>query len=341
MSTQAARRTRTESFTDWFVARAPHPVIRTTARLVGRPRSLAPHPGWSFDWNGADRTPLTAFRRGVWTYFKENEIEEPIALRWYDGLRVRTFLGNDMSRCLFIGGSFEPNEFVFLGAFLRPGMVFVDAGANDGLYTLFAAKRVGATGRVVAIEPSTREHARLVENIRLNRLTNVDVVKVAVADEPATSKLAVAQYGHEGLNTLGGTIANPTVATTHLEDVRVETIDRLADELGLERIDAIKLDVEGSEARAVAGARSVIERFRPILQLELNEEALEAQGSTREELVAALSSVDYALWVFDDTTAQLRPLRRDDEPLNVIAGPRGWLPPRVAVDTSTRSATRP
>ena len=55
-------------------------------------------------------------------------------------------LGNDNSLCLYVCGSFEPNEFAFLDKVLKPGMVFVDVGANDGYYTLFAAQRVGPCG---------------------------------------------------------------------------------------------------------------------------------------------------------------------------------------------------
>jgi precorrin-6B methylase 2 len=82
------------------------------------------------------------------------------------------YLGNDLSRCLYVGGTYEPMSSCFFPK-LQPGMTFIDVGANDGLYSLFAAKRVGPTGTVLALEPDRREFARLERNLRLNRLANI------------------------------------------------------------------------------------------------------------------------------------------------------------------------
>jgi hypothetical protein len=79
-------------------------------------------PGWYFDIAATDPSWLVQFRRELWTYYRERGIQRPVILRWYDGLRVRVFLGNDMSLCLYVGGSFEPNEFVLLDRILEPGM---------------------------------------------------------------------------------------------------------------------------------------------------------------------------------------------------------------------------
>ena len=76
------------------------------------------------------------------------------------------FLGHDVSSQVYIAGCFEPNEIVFLDRILKPGMTLVDAGANDGLYTVFAASRVGPKETVWAFEPSNRELARLKHNVR-------------------------------------------------------------------------------------------------------------------------------------------------------------------------------
>ena len=53
-------------------------------------------------------------------------------MRWHGGTTVDVTLGNDNSLCLYVCGSFEPNEFAFVDRVLKPGMVFIDVGANDG-----------------------------------------------------------------------------------------------------------------------------------------------------------------------------------------------------------------
>ena len=82
---------------------------------------------------------------------------------------------------MYIHDRLDPNEFAFLDSVLKEGMVFIDAGANEGLYSLFASQYVGPSGRVFSFEPSQREFQRLECNIRLNGLRNVQAVQTALA----------------------------------------------------------------------------------------------------------------------------------------------------------------
>ena len=109
-------------------------------------RPLAPYPAWRFDgeWDNPDER-LQA-RRRIWSHFRDHRLTAPVVMPWYRGLRVQVQLGNDTSKQLFIAGCTEPNEFAFVARVLRPGMVFVDAGANEGLFTLLAAGCVGPQG---------------------------------------------------------------------------------------------------------------------------------------------------------------------------------------------------
>ena len=207
-------------------------------------------------------------------------------------------------------------------------MVFLDGGANDGLYSLYASRRVGAAGRVLAIEPSPREFERLGANIRLNALSNVEAMRIALGSTAGEAVLSIAEPGHEGQNTIGERVSNPKVVTTAHETVNVETIEGLVERLGLTRLDFVKLDVEGSEIDALEGARAAIERFHPIVLLEAEDERLASQQRTKADLLAIVRELGYELWVFDRETAQLRPARAPAEPEgNAVAAPSGWTPP--------------
>jgi hypothetical protein len=132
-------------------------------RIAARP-VLKPYPGWIL--GSAERRGAAArMRSQLWPWFsKEFEI------KWLDGLRVRLQPASETSRAIFVTGRYEPNEFCVLDRILKPGMTFLDIGANVGLYTLFAAKRVMPNGRVLAIEPSSREYEILTRNIDANCL---------------------------------------------------------------------------------------------------------------------------------------------------------------------------
>lgn len=235
-------------------------------------------------------------------------------------------MGNDLGKCIYVGAAFEPNEFAFLQDFLRPGMTFVDIGANEGAYTVFAAQRVGASGRVLAVEPSERELTRLRENIALNRLANVVVVAAAAGDAEGTADLAVAEADHAGQNTIGRRVANPQIRTDSIERVPVRMLDALLEEHEIDDPDFVKIDAEGSEPLVLAGARGTLSSTRPILQLELEPTALRAQGSTIDAVLHELRALDYRLWIFDGSTGLLREASTA-EGGNAIFAPDGWRPP--------------
>jgi FkbM family methyltransferase len=312
----------------WFLSNAPVRLIRATAQALARGKPLALEPGWRFDIGAEDTREIAQWRRALWNYYRDHGLDQPVIFRWYDALRIRLFLGNDLSLCLYAGGSFEPNEFTFLRAVLEPGMVLFDGGANDGLYSLYAARRVTPSGVVLAAEPSTREFGRLQANIAVNAVANIRELKVALGGQSGSATLAIAEGGHEGQNTIGSHVSNPTVRTAAHETVELQTIDAIVDEQGLKRLDFVKLDVEGSEVEALNGAVKTISRFQPLMLLEAEDERLASQNRTKADFTSAVRGFGYEMWVFDDDTAQLREPRTMDEPEgNVVAAPRGWRPP--------------
>ncbi len=308
----------------WLISHAPRTASVYAALLAPAVPSLRPRPGWRFAEEYYDRRLWLACRRGaLWEAAKKRDPAMPLLLSWYDGTTVAVNLGNDNSLCLYVCGSFEPNEFSFLHGFLKPGMVFVDVGANDGYYTLFAARRVGKAGKVVAVEPSTRERVNLRRNLVRNHLDNVHVVPAALGAVAGDADLRLAHGTHSGHNTLGK-FAHDDVTPADLERVMVKTLDEVVAELGLGRVDFVKIDVEGAEASVVAGARGALASIRPVMLLEINDGALCAQGMGAEAFLASLRrDFGYEILVFSTSTGLLEPYV-DGGPLsaNVIASPR-------------------
>jgi FkbM family methyltransferase len=312
--------------------RLPPVVLTIVAGVAASAAPLARDPGWSYSRVQHVDGRRARLRLALWTAFRDRQIERPVTMRWHNGLRVRMHLGNDLSYCLYVGGSFEPNEFAFLGDVLRPGMVFIDGGANDGLYSLFAARRVGPRGTVVAVEPSRREYNRLLANVRLNGLETVIAVQAALGATPGDATLAIAELGHEGQNTIGSGVSNPNVRTASHEHVRVrvQTLDELVADQRLARVDVVKLDVEGSEVHALEGARHVIERHRPLLLVEAEDERLQSQDSTKADLFGLIAQIGYRVYVFDEATGRPRPARTAEAfEGNMVAAPDDWRRPTL------------
>ncbi len=290
----------------WLIVNAPTIGSAYAALLApGVPR-LRPRPGWMFAEEYYEERRWLACRRGaLWEAAREKDLAVPITVRWHSGTTVDLTLGNDNSLCLYVCGSFEPNEFAFLDRVLKPGMVFIDVGANDGYYTLFAARRVGPTGLVVAAEPSSRERAHLQRNLGRNGLDNVTVVPAAIGAASGLADLHLAHGVHAGHNTLGA-FAHDDVVRASLERVPIEPLDAVVERLGLSHVDFVKIDVEGAEARVVAGATNVLEKMRPMLLLEVNDKALRAQGNCADTLLETLrDKFGYRIFTFSLATGLL------------------------------------
>jgi FkbM family methyltransferase len=291
-------------------------------------RPLVPFPRWRHDADLHNPDLSYQLRRWFWLHFNQRRGIAPIIVPWHGGTRLRVFLGNDISAQIYIGGCWEPNELAFLDRILRPGMTFLDAGANEGVYTVFAAARVGAEGTVMAFEPSRRELERLDFNLHLNEM-NVRVFPVALAEIEGQAPLKIGGYEHEPHNTLGGFAYD--IESGGTEQVDVRRLDDLVREQAPARIDVIKMDVEGAETRLLRGASYTLRKYRPILLFEAEDGSLNNQGSSREELVSLVGALDYRMYVFDRTTGLPREAQPGEYDHNMIAAPvENPLPPAAS-----------
>jgi FkbM family methyltransferase len=275
-------------------------VIRYLRFLATRTAAIRPLrrvPGW---WSGYTlETPPDAARQmrlKLWNALQG----QIIRVSWIDGIKLDLRMGTDIARLVFLAGEIDPNEFSFLADVLKPGMCVVDVGANEGLFTLFFRKRVGPGGRVIALEPSERELIHLKRNLRINRFLDVDVVPLAVGDHVGRARLSLAEAGHAGHNALG-TPAAPWVSVVDQVEVEVSTLDTLSDARNWPRIDLIKMDIEGSELRALRGADRLLARDRPMLLLEAEQESLSLRGASFSELLSWLAARKYRAMDFSKT----------------------------------------
>ena len=210
-----------------------------------------------------------------------------------NGLRIKTNLQSLYGLKMYFFGVTNWELVAVIQAILRPGDVFIDGGANIGEITLHAAKRVGPQGRVVAVEASPEIAQRLRENIELNGLQNVEVVQVALGryDEKRKFHLARGEYSGASSLTMPGNYSGQSVVVDGMK------IDSLVDRERLERIDLIKLDLEGAEFEAMGGAARLLshEGYRPIVLIEYHREISQRSGWDLQGLLRFFEEHEYAL----------------------------------------------
>jgi FkbM family methyltransferase len=179
-------------------------------------------------------------------------------------------------------GTFEHYEMRLVQQYLRPGMTFVDVGANIGCYTALGARQVaGNGGRVISFEPSSHAFEKLQSMVRGNKLEHVTVVNAGLSDTAGPRKLYLDPRFHNHTPTM---VAHGNEHATATE-VAVTTLDDEAARLGIGQIDLIKIDVEGYEPKVLGGARRMLNegRIRAIL-CEFDEGWLRKGGSSPRQL---------------------------------------------------------
>jgi FkbM family methyltransferase len=235
------------------------------------------------------------------------------------GLKIR--LHGDSELChLIYCRHFEFNEREFLNRFLRPGDVFVDVGANIGLFTLIAAERAGPQGKVLAFEPTAKTFGRLVENVRLNKFSNVECLKLALSDSRGHLELGQCGDGYDAWNSLARPGLGGSLPTELVETIDWDQFARERDLVG--SVTMMKIDVEGWEARVLGGGKQFFARSdAPVLQVEFTDEAAEAAGSSCRALYDCLQSFGYKMFVYDSGERRLMAeSRREKYPyLNLLA----------------------
>ena len=160
------------------------------------------------------------------------------------GARMRLYPDGNVceKRVLFTPQYFDPVERRMLLERLRDGFTFIDIGANIGAYSLFVAAHAGRNARILAVEPQPDVFARLAFNIAQNPFGTVKAVACALADKPGELTLFIdpTNRGESSVRILNSSAGRSV-------QVPATTLKALVESEGFERIDAIKLDVEGAE----------------------------------------------------------------------------------------------
>ncbi|WP_019501416.1 FkbM family methyltransferase [Pseudanabaena sp. PCC 6802] len=214
-------------------------------------------------------------------------------------------------------GDWFEYEMEFWRKWIQPGMTIIDVGANAGVYTFSAARAVGSTGRVFAIEPFSKCVRYLNETRSINRLDWVKICPGAASDRNGTAKLSLSPASE--LNKLVSGEAESNVLG-NFEEVECFTLDSLIARENVQRVDLLKIDAEGHEIKVLQGSDRLLKEFSPII---LYENIVDATSSN---LPAAkfLTNIGYKLFKYQPYLQKLIPLNAEADllgMLNVVAMP--------------------
>ena len=251
----------------------------------------------------------------------------PAVLTDRSGARFELETAEEIDAFVRHEGHFERAELELVEAFLEPGAVAVDVGANIGHFTVTMARAVGGAGRVHAFEPSAESARRLRRSLELNGRENVTVNEAALAAEAGTRVLYGYGPGTASWSTLAPRQIPGTAEAARQAEVAAETLDDYAERTGIERIDVLKIDVEGGELDVLRGAeRLFAARAVALVLVEVSDETLPAFGARAHALLGWLEERGMRPHVIED--GRLRGFR--------VAGPFHELANVVAFGAAAR-----
>jgi FkbM family methyltransferase len=189
-------------------------------------------------------------------------------------------------------GEYEPELLHFLASQLSEGDTFIDAGAHEGYFTTVAARLVGPSGRVIAIEPQGRVLPILKANVKANGLTNVSIVPCGISDREGQGRLSLDM----GFNTGGTGFTNISRFKLPTELVRVRPLDAILEEQGVADVALIKMDIEGFEYELILGSAELFKEHKVrTLAIELHGRQMRMRGKRPEDISEFLLGCGYTL----------------------------------------------
>lgn len=243
---------------------------------------------------------------------------DAVIIRAGERSSIKLYTDSVLSETIFVG-RFENAELDFIKHYLNKNDVFIDIGANSGLFTIIGAEAVGPQGKVYAFEPVKKTFSRLSENVRLNGFENVTLFNAGLSDTDGELEMHTSAEGFDAWNSFG----TPTAGSKfNREKVPVFSMDSWLNSEKVSEVALIKIDVEGWECNVLTGGKSFFSSENaPDLLVEFTEENCKNAGFTCSGLYDQLFAYGYKMFRFNMEKKRLihEPRRKSYTHLNLIA----------------------
>lgn len=224
--------------------------------------------------------------------FKENEF---IEFNLASGVKINLYKDSVLSRSIYKG--FEKEETDYLTSILREGDIFIDIGANIGLFSLMASKAVGSKGLVISFEPTPNTFSRLSENVKLNDFKNINVRNIGLSDTTDELTFYISKNGYDAWNSFAPSQDNKLEIAIK---VPVSTLDFELIDIEKSKIKLVKIDVEGWEKFVLNGGKDFLVNFNPIVMIEFTEENTFNAGYPVHDIYRIMQDFGYKWYRLND-----------------------------------------
>ena len=215
---------------------------------------------------------------------------------------------------LAINGVYEPFQTSLVRQYLKEGNIVLDIGANIGYYTLIFAQLVGERGKVIAFEPEPYLMNILAKNVELNGYTNISLVQKAVSNQRGTATLQLDEFANVDHRLYD---ASPVGTAIQVETIKIDDCFPVEEKT----VDFIKMDIQGSEGRALAGMKGILERNRTLVLItEFWPARLQGSGTSPKDFIQGLLDSGFEIRVIDERLRKLSKFATPEEIIEAHSG---------------------
>ncbi|QEG20297.1 FkbM family methyltransferase [Mariniblastus fucicola] len=183
----------------------------------------------------------------------------------------------------------------------QSGDVVLDVGAHFGRYTVPLAQIVGPDGKVFAFEPVDSAYKLLTRIVSQSQLSNVELFNCAMGDGDTAQKMVIPlKDGVEVQSRAALSVGEQSaidLENNSVQDVECETVDAFVNRAKLTKLSFLKCDVEGAEYLVMKGGQNTLQRFAPVVLLEIESRHTSKFGYTPVEMVQYMKSLGYRVYV--------------------------------------------
>lgn len=209
----------------------------------------------------------------------------PVRANLKEGLGIFVDLRSSIGSGVFATGEFDPAAIEPAMRDLKQGGVFIDVGANIGVYSILASNRVGAEGRVFSFEIDQRPLKCLRKSVTKYGYSNIEIIEQAACDQDGIVHFEPnREHGHNSI----------TTRSQRTRSVEACRLDTWAEKKDIQRVDWIKIDVEGAEKLVIEGAMELINKHKPRLLCECTDSGSASFGYKPDELISKFAQLGYS-----------------------------------------------
>jgi FkbM family methyltransferase len=213
---------------------------------------------------------------------------------WLTGEDIAIYTSADsyIEWTILTTGTYENEINKLIRISLKPGDNALDIGGNIGLQTLRMSQCAGKTGQVTAFEPLGYLREKFSRNMALNRAENVSLLPYALSDEEGEAEFTI----DKGVWNQGTFSLNKNGGGGDKEQVTIKIADELAEVKKLEALHLVKIDVEGFELHVLRGLKQTLQKHRPRIIFEYDENYWQKTGQHIAECFLLLQGMNYTLY---------------------------------------------